>query len=105
MTTGPAPAWDLLLAVGDRHVLVDMPRLRRRRGRLPHPRPADALATWDTESTTRYVWREAFDHHQVGNRPPDVVTHTVVGGRLVRADGAATAALGVERASSVLTAR
>ena len=47
----------------------------------------DALAAWDTESTTELVHRDAFDHVQVVNRPPDVVTHTVVGGRLVWADG------------------
>lgn len=64
----------------------------------------DALAGWDTESTTRVVHRDAFDHVQVVNRPPDVVTHTVVGGVLVWADGAACPVLGVERAGTVLTA-
>jgi N-acyl-D-aspartate/D-glutamate deacylase len=64
-----------------------------------------ALAAWDTESTTELVHREAFDHVQVVNRPPGVVTHTVVGGRLVWADGTPTPALGVERAGAVLTAR
>ena len=64
----------------------------------------DALAAWDTESTTELVHRDAFDHVQVVNRPPDVVTHTVVGGRLVWADGDPAPALGVERAGAVLTA-
>ena len=64
----------------------------------------DALAGWDTESTTELVHRDAFDHVQVVNRPPDVVTHTVVGGRLVWADGDPAPALGVERAGAVLTA-
>ena len=65
---------------------------------------AEALADWDTESTTQLVHRDAFDHVQLVNRPPGVVTHTVVGGQLVWTDGAATPTLGVERAGTVLTA-
>ena len=62
-----------------------------------------ALAAWDTEATTELVHRDVFDHVQVVNRPPGVVTHTIVGGRLVWADGAPTATLGIERAGAVLT--
>lgn len=64
----------------------------------------EALASWETESTTELVHRDAFDHVQVVNRPPGVVTHTVVGGRVVWADGAPTPSLGVEQAGRVLTA-
>ncbi len=64
----------------------------------------EALAAWDTESTTELVHRDAFDHVQVVNRPPGVVTHTIVGGRLVWADGGPTRLLGVEQAGAVLTA-
>lgn len=65
----------------------------------------DALAGWDTESTYAYVWRDAFQHEQVVNRPPDVVTHTLVGGRLVWEAGEPTDTLGVDQAGTVLTAR
>jgi N-acyl-D-aspartate/D-glutamate deacylase len=65
----------------------------------------EALARWDTEATTVYQWRDAFEHEQVVNRPPNVVTHTLVGGSLVWADGEATPTLGVERAGDVLTVR
>lgn len=64
----------------------------------------EALAGWDTETTYAYVWRDAFQHEQVVNRPPGVVTDTIVSGRRVWQDGAPTPALGVERAGRVLTA-
>ena len=64
----------------------------------------DALAAWDTESTTHLVWRDEFEHEQVVNRPPDVVVRTIVGGTTVWADGEATGALGVTRTGDVLTA-
>ncbi len=64
----------------------------------------EALSDWDTESTTEFVWRDAFDNQQVVNRPPDVVVRTIVGGTTVWADGAPTSALGVTRAGDVLTA-
>jgi N-acyl-D-aspartate/D-glutamate deacylase len=64
-----------------------------------------ALADWETEATYVYQWRDAFQHEQVVNRPPDVVTQTIVGGRLVWDAGAPTPVLGVEKAGTVLTAR
>ena len=90
------PADFLRLDVGT----LDVGRPRRRGGRSTPTRwPAGT-----PNPPTELVHRDAFDHVQVVNRPPDVVTHTVVGGRLVWADGDPAPALGVERAGAVLTA-
>jgi N-acyl-D-aspartate/D-glutamate deacylase len=62
-----------------------------------------ALAAWDPDSTYAYLWRDAFAHEQVLNRSEGIVTHTVVGGEVVWADGEPTATLGARRVGEVLT--
>lgn len=62
-----------------------------------------SLAGWDPDDTYLYAWRDAFAHEQLVNRPPDVVTHTVVGGEVVWADGEPTEVLGSRRTGEVLT--
>lgn len=56
-----------------------------------------ALARHDGEARVRYVWREAFAHHQLVNRPEGVVTQVMVNGTLAWDGGAYTAAFGRER--------
>jgi N-acyl-D-aspartate/D-glutamate deacylase len=79
-------------------------------GTLDIGRPADvaivdpqALSRWNPETTYAYVHRDVYDHEQVVNRPPGVVTDVIVGGVHVWHDGAATDALGREPAGRVLT--
>lgn len=47
----------------------------------------EQLATWEPEATYRYVWREAFDHHQLVNRSEGVVRRVYVNGHCAFADG------------------
>jgi N-acyl-D-aspartate/D-glutamate deacylase len=61
-----------------------------------------ALARHDGEARVEYVWREAFGHHQLVNRPQGVVTHVMIGGQLAWADGAFTPAFGHARMGRVL---
>jgi len=53
-----------------------------------------ALARHDGEAQVRYIWREAFDHHQLVNRPEGVVTQVYVGGKLAWEGGAYTPLFG-----------
>jgi N-acyl-D-aspartate/D-glutamate deacylase len=62
----------------------------------------DALRRHDGEARTQYVWREAFGHHQLVNRPEGVVTHVMVGGQLAWEGGAYTPAFGRDRLGRVL---
>jgi len=61
-----------------------------------------ALSSWDPEATIEYVWRDCFEHHQLVNRPPDVVRATVVAGQLLWRDGAYQPGFGEQRAGRVL---
>ncbi len=61
-----------------------------------------ALARHDGEKQVRYVWREAFAHHQLVNRPDGVVTQVYVAGKLAWEAGAYTPAFGRERMGRVL---
>ena len=61
-----------------------------------------ALSGWDPEATIEYVWRDCFEHHQLVNRPPDVVRATVVAGQLLWRDGAYQPGFGEQRAGRVL---
>ena len=65
----------------------------------------EALRHHNGEARIRYVWREAFGHHQLVNRPEGVVTHVMVGGTLAWADGAYTEAHGRDRLGRVLLNR
>ena len=61
-----------------------------------------ALARHDGEAQVRYVWRDAFQHHQLVNRPEGVVTQVYVGGKLAWEGGAYTPLFGRERMGRVL---
>ncbi len=61
-----------------------------------------ALARHDGEARIRYVWREAFAHHQLVNRPDGVVTQVYIAGTLAWETGAYTPAFGRERMGRVL---
>jgi N-acyl-D-aspartate/D-glutamate deacylase len=64
-----------------------------------------ALARHDGERQIRYVWREAFEHHQLVNRPEGVVTQVLVAGHLAWSDGEYTPAFGRERMGRVMRHR
>jgi len=53
-----------------------------------------ALARHDGEQQVRYVWREAFEHFQLVNRPEGVVTQVWIGGHLAWDADAYTPAFG-----------
>src|SRR5689334_24904624 len=61
-----------------------------------------ALARHDGEKQIRYVWRDAFQHHQLVNRPEGVVTQVLVAGQLAWEAGAYTPAFGLERMGRVM---
>jgi N-acyl-D-aspartate/D-glutamate deacylase len=46
-----------------------------------------ALMAWDPDATVTVEHRAAFDNDQMVNRPEGIVTHTVLNGQLVWADG------------------
>ena len=62
----------------------------------------EALARHDGEKQVRYVWREAFGHHQLVNRPDGVVTQVYIAGKLAWEAGAYTPGFGRERMGRVL---
>jgi len=64
-----------------------------------------ALERHDGEARIRYLWREAFDHHQLVNRPEGVVTQVLIAGTLAWDAGAYTPAFGRERMGRVLLNR
>lgn len=64
-----------------------------------------ALARHDGEACVRYVWREAFAHHQLVNRPEGVVTQVMINGTLAWDEGAYTPAFGRQRLGRVLLDR
>lgn len=64
-----------------------------------------ALARHDGEACIRYVWRDAFQHHQLVNRPEGVVTQVLVAGHLAWDQGAYTPEFGRVRMGRVLRNR
>lgn len=65
----------------------------------------DRLATYDPDAGVRYLYREAFEHHQLVNRSDGVVRHVLIGGKLAWRDGAYTPAYGREAFGVVLRHR
>ena len=65
----------------------------------------EALRRFEPDRSVEYVYREAFQHHQLVNRPRGVVTHVMIGGKLAWADGTYTPAYGRERMGRVLLDR
>jgi N-acyl-D-aspartate/D-glutamate deacylase len=61
-----------------------------------------ALARHDGEARIEYVWREAFQHHQLVNRPEGVVTQVLVAGHLAWDAGAYTPEFGRVRMGRVM---
>lgn len=62
----------------------------------------DALARHDGEARVQYLWREAFQHHQLVNRPEGVVTQVLVAGHLAWDAGAYTPDFGRVRMGRVM---
>ena len=82
-----------------------------RAGRLAAGMPADvivvdpeALRRYHSESNTHFIWREAFQHHQMVNRSDGVVTASFIAGRAVWRDQQYTPRLGREKLGRVLLA-
>jgi N-acyl-D-aspartate/D-glutamate deacylase len=61
-----------------------------------------ALARHDGEARIQYLWREAFQHHQLVNRPEGVVTQVLVAGHLAWDAGAYTPDFGRVRMGRVM---
>ena len=59
----------------------------------------------DGEARIRYVWREAFQQHQLVNRPAGVVTQVLVAGHLAWEHGAYTPEFGRVRMGRVMRNR
>ncbi len=64
-----------------------------------------ALKAYDPESSVDYIYREAFEHHQLVNRPKGVVSLVMIAGQIAWRDGGYTAAFGRERMGRVLLDR
>lgn len=64
-----------------------------------------ALQAYDPDASVDYIYRDAFEHHQLVNRPPQVVTQVMIGGHLAWRDGAYTPMFGRERFGRVLRHR
>jgi N-acyl-D-aspartate/D-glutamate deacylase len=67
-----------------------------------HP---EVLASYDAEAGVRYVYREAFDHHQLVNRSDGVVSAVLIGGKLAWHDGAYAPNFGKEAFGRLLRHR
>ncbi len=65
----------------------------------------DALAAYDPEACTRYIYRDLFDHHQMVNRPEGVVTHTMIAGHMAWQEGEFTPAFEKTKMGRVLRHR
>ncbi len=65
----------------------------------------DTLMGWEPDTTVTVEYREEFDNHQMVNRPEGIVTHTVLGGRLVWEDGELAPEVGKVRLGRTLLAR
>ncbi len=64
-----------------------------------------ALKAYDPESSVDYIYREAFEHHQLVNRPKGVVSLVMIAGHIAWRDGGYTPAFGRERMGRVLLDR
>ncbi len=65
----------------------------------------EALARYQPESCVRYIYREAFEHHQLVNRPDGVVTHVLIAGQPAWQYGNFTPAFGTQRMGRALRHR
>ena len=63
-----------------------------------------ALRDWDCNDTREYVYRDLFEHHQMVNRPPDIVRKVFIRGEVVWEDGGFTSALGRDTLGRALRA-
>jgi len=61
-----------------------------------------ALSTWEPEATYQYIWRDAFEHRQLVNRPQGVVRRVYVNGSCAFEDGQYTPAFGQQRMGRLL---
>ncbi|GAB4129004.1 MAG: amidohydrolase family protein [Rhodothalassiaceae bacterium] len=64
-----------------------------------------ALARWRPEETIERIRRAEFGHHQLVNRPKDVVRATIVGGRIIWREGQLSDEAGHRRFGRCLRAR
>ncbi|TJY63091.1 N-acyl-D-glutamate deacylase [Sinimarinibacterium sp. CAU 1509] len=65
----------------------------------------EALRHFDPDQCIEYVYRDAFEHHQLVNRPQGVVAMVLIGGRVAWRDNAYTACFGHDRMGRVLRHR
>ncbi|MFA5939252.1 MAG: amidohydrolase family protein [Sinimarinibacterium sp.] len=65
----------------------------------------EALRRYDADASVEYVYRDAFAHHQLVNRPDGVVHQVMIGGHLAWSEGRYTAAFGQQRMGRVLRER
>ncbi|MEQ1437855.1 amidohydrolase family protein [Fontimonas sp. SYSU GA230001] len=65
----------------------------------------EALRRYDPDASVEYVYRDAFAHHQLVNRPQGVVRQVMIGGHLAWHEGRYTDAFGRERMGRVLRER
>jgi len=49
-----------------------------------------ALAAYEPEKRIEYIYRDLFEHHQMVNRPEDVITHTMISGYMAWQEGSFT---------------
>ncbi len=64
-----------------------------------------ALRRYSPDTSVEYIYREAFEHHQLVNRPDQVVGLVMVNGRVAWRDGAYVSAYGQERFGRLLRHR
>ncbi|MGP1274718.1 MAG: amidohydrolase family protein, partial [Caulobacterales bacterium] len=65
----------------------------------------EALKAYDSDAGLQFIHRDVFDHEQLVNRSDGVVTHVVVGGGIVWADGGFTSAHGKQKLGRALRHR
>ena len=64
-----------------------------------------ALQAYDPDASVEYIYRDVFEHHQLVNRPAQVVAQVMIAGHLAWRDGAYTPMFGRERFGRVLRHR
>lgn len=64
-----------------------------------------ALQAFDPERSVEYIYREAFEHHQLVNRPQGVVSQVFIAGKLAWNEGRYEPSFGRERFGRALTHR
>lgn len=65
----------------------------------------EALRRYEPEACIQYIYRDAFEHHQLVNRPEGVVVRTLIKGRVAWENGRYTAVFGHERLGQVMLHR